>query len=46
VHGYFASPAVDIRRHRINVESSAGHPLARLSAVAIAGEDVEVIAEW
>ena len=46
VHGHFASPAVDIRRNRINVDSSAGHPLARLSAVAIAGEDVEVIEAW
>jgi serine/threonine protein phosphatase 1 len=43
VHGHFAAPAVEILPNRINVNSSAGYPGGRLSAVAISGEAVEII---
>ena len=44
VHGHYAVPDVEILSNRINVNSSAGYPGGRLSAVAIAGQDIEVIA--
>lgn len=43
VHGHFAVAAVEILPNRINVNSSAGYPGGRLSAVVISGEDAEVI---
>lgn len=44
VHGHYAARDVEILSNRINVNSSAGYPHGRLSAVAIAGPDIEVIA--
>lgn len=43
VHGHFAVAAVEILANRINVNSSAGYPGGRLSAVAISGDDAEVL---
>jgi len=43
VHGHFAVAAVEILPNRINVNSSAGYPGGRLSAVVISGEDAEVM---
>ena len=43
VHGHFAASAVEILSNRINVNSSAGYPGGRLSAVGISGEGVDIL---